>query len=84
MKYDSVNRTFDCEPTLTDTQVLDFCRNGYLALEGVVDDETNQRTRDYLNGDLPANPSFMPKGLTSEDLDRIRNPESTEGHRWTA
>ena len=73
MKYDRVNRTFDCDPTLTDTQVLDFCRNGFLVLEGVVDDETNQRTRDYLSGEMPANPSFMPKGLTNEDLERIRN-----------
>ena len=30
MKYDEVNRTFDCEPTLTDSQVLQFCRDGYL------------------------------------------------------
>ena len=34
---------YDCEPTLNDAQVFDFCRKGYLMLEGVVDDEVNQR-----------------------------------------
>ena len=73
MKYDRINRTFDCAPTLTDTQVLEFCRNGYLHLQGVVPDEINQRSCDYLNGKLPTNPSFIPKGLTQADLERIRN-----------
>ena len=72
MKYDKVNRTFDCEPTLTDSQVLQFCRDGYLQLQGVVPDEINQRTYDYLNGDLPINPSFVPDGMTHSDLERIR------------
>jgi len=70
--YDEVGRTFDCDPTLTDTQVRDFCRRGYLLLQGVVSDEINQRTCDYLEGKIPANPSFMPIGKTHEDLDRIR------------
>ena len=30
---------YDCKPTLTDRQMMDFCRNGYLILEGVVSDE---------------------------------------------
>ena len=59
MHYDAVNRTFDCDPTLTDTQVLEFCREGHLFLPGVVSDEINQRTCDYLNGKIPANPCFM-------------------------
>ena len=68
MKYDKINRTFDCEPTLTDTEVLQFCRDGYLCLQGVVPDEINERTCDYLNGDLPINPCFIPKGITHADL----------------
>ena len=72
MNYDSVNRIFDCEPTLNDTQVLDFCRQGHLLLPGVVPDEINQRTCDYLKGKIPANPSFIPPGMTQEDLERIR------------
>jgi hypothetical protein len=75
MKYDKVTRTFDCDPALTDTQVLDFCRNGFLVLEGVVDDETNHRTCDHLNGKIPINPSYIPEGFTNEDLERIRNSE---------
>ena len=73
MKYDNINRIFDCEPTLTDTQVLEFCKNGFLILEGVVDDDINQRTCDYLDGKIPAEPSYIPEGLTHEDLERIRN-----------
>ena len=73
MKYDVVNRTFDCEPTLTDTEVLQYCRDGYLQLQGVVPDEINQRTCDYLNGDLPINPCFMPDGMTHADLERMRD-----------
>ena len=72
MKYDEANRTFDCRPTLTDTQVLEFCRNGFLVLEGVVPDEINRRTCDYLNGEIPANPSYIPEGFTDEDLERLR------------
>ena len=30
-------KTYDCEPTLTDSQVVEFCTNGYLMLEGLSD-----------------------------------------------
>ena len=40
--------TFDCEPTLNDTQVLQFCKQGFLILEGVVPDEINRRMCDYI------------------------------------
>ena len=36
MHYDKHRRTFDCEPTLTDSQVLQFCREGHLTFPGVV------------------------------------------------
>ena len=72
MQYDPQNRTFDCEPTLTDSQVVEFCREGYLLLRGVVPDEINQRACDYLEGKIEANPSFIPTGMTAEDLARIR------------
>jgi len=73
VKYDEINRTFDCNPTLTDNQVLKFCRDGFLILEGVVPDKINRQTCDYLDGKIPANPSYIPKGFTKEDLDNIRN-----------
>ena len=41
-------------------------------LKGVVPDEINQRTCAWLDGDIPANPSYIPDGLTEADLDRIR------------
>ena len=72
MKYDSSNRTFDCAPTLTDSQVLEFCRLGYLIIDGVVPDEVNQRTCDYLNGKLPSNPSYIPEGFTRERVDSMQ------------
>ena len=40
-------KTFDCAATLTDTEVLEFCKTGILVLEGVIPEETNQRVRDY-------------------------------------
>jgi hypothetical protein len=46
----------NCAPTLNDQQVLDFCRDGYLVLKGVVREEINQRTVDFLercNGPQP-------------------------------
>lgn len=39
--------THDCKPTLSDTAVLEFLKNGYLRLEGVVPDDINQRVVEY-------------------------------------
>ena len=73
MLYDKTHRTFDCKPTLTDSQVLQYCHDGFLQLKGVVPDEINQRTFDYLNGDIPINPVYIPDGMTHEELERIRD-----------
>jgi len=43
------NATVDCGPTLTDRQVIDFCRNGFLILPGAVPEEINRRVVDYLD-----------------------------------
>jgi hypothetical protein len=40
-------QTYDCPPTLTDSQVLEFCKNGFLLLPGVVDETTNRRSVAY-------------------------------------
>ena len=40
---------YDCKPTLDDQQVMDFCRNGYIALPSVVSEKVNQQTRDYMD-----------------------------------
>ena len=34
MNYDATTRTFDCDPTLTDSEVLDFCINGCIMTGG--------------------------------------------------
>ena len=56
-------RTHDCDPTLSDTQVIDFCSNGFLMLEGVVPDETNRRTVQYLD----EHPLLQPDGILREE-----------------
>ncbi len=56
-------RTYDCAPTLTDSQVLDFCRTGFLMLEGVVPDEINRISFDYLE----EHPEHTPIQILEED-----------------
>jgi len=55
--------TYDCPPTLHDTQVLEFCKQGFLMLDGVVPAEVNQRALDYLE----AHPVIEPTALLQED-----------------
>ena len=73
MHYDASRRTFECAPSLSDTEVLRFCREGYLHFEGVVPDEINRRTCAWLNGEIPVNPCYLPDGMTEEELVRIRD-----------
>jgi len=51
-----MKQTYDCAPTLTDSQVLDFCKTGYILLESVVPDEINRRTVDYIEEHLHSFP----------------------------
>jgi len=55
--------TYDCPPTLNDTQVLEFCKNGFLMLPGAVPAEINQRTLAYLE----AHPTGEPTDILHED-----------------
>ena len=41
MHFDRDHWTFDCDPTMTDSEVLAFCRDGCLLLRGVVPDQIN-------------------------------------------
>ena len=41
----------DCEPTLDDAQVIDFCRDGYLQLDRVIDDDVNRQVIHYLENE---------------------------------
>ena len=58
----SEQETYDCEPTLTDSQVLDFCKTGYLMFEGVVPDEVNRKTMEYCD----QYPTPEPQGILRE------------------
>ena len=74
--YDVERETFDCEPTLTDSQVLEFCRTGMVRLEGVVPDHINRKTLEFLRKDN----YFEPCGILKEDWfaeNVVRNPEVT-------
>ena len=44
-----IDQTYDCEPTLTDQQVIEFCQKGFIILEGVVSDEINHRVSDFMD-----------------------------------
>lgn len=68
-------RTHDCPPTLSDTQTLDFCKAGFLMLEGVVDGATNARVVEW----CARNTRHEPSDLLDEEwfVDRVLcNPEA--------
>ena len=73
-------QTYDCKPTLNDTQVLEFCKKGFLMLDGIVPADVNQRTVDYLE----AHPESEPTDILREDWfarDVILNPQVAGGVR---
>ena len=72
VSFDRDSWRFDCEPSLTDTQMVEFCREGFLLLPGVIPDEVNARARDWLDGSIAPEPAWVPAGMTDEDLARIR------------
>ena len=50
-------------PTLTDTEVLEFCKHGYLLLDGVVPEEINRRTVAFVDN----NTSLEPTNILAEN-----------------
>ncbi len=70
-----INKTYDCEPTLTDLQVIEFCQKGFLILEAVVPDEVNRRTLSFLD----EHPTVGPVEILAEDWfveGVIKNPQA--------
>ena len=70
------NQTCDCEPTLSDRQVIDFCRNGYLTLPGVVPEEINRKVVDYLDN---VDSTYEPTPIMAEDWfveGVLKNPQA--------
>jgi hypothetical protein len=47
-----------------------------MVLEAVVPDDVNKKAIDRLNGDIPPNPSYIPEGLSNEDMERLRSTDS--------
>ena len=52
-----MSRTHSCAPTMTDEDVVWFCRNGYWILEAAVPDEINRRALDYLASNTHGEPT---------------------------
>ena len=65
----------DVAPTLNDTQVLEFCKQGYLMLEGVVPDSINRRVAEY----LAAHPYPTDDGGAFEDDGLLQQPWFVDG-----
>ena len=62
--------THDCPPTLTDTEVLEFCKSGFIKLEAVVPSWVNEKSfarcgeidsvpNEERGGKLPNEPSAL-------------------------
>ena len=65
----------DCPPTLDDQGVIDFCRNGFLILPGVVPDEVNDQAVDYLdNVDSGPRPGLAGTGWFVDGV--LKNPQA--------
>ena len=66
---------YDCEPALSDQQVIEFCKNGFMMLEAVVPDEINRRTTAFID----RYPQIEPIEILDEEwfVDHvIKNPEA--------
>ena len=57
------DKTYDCAPTLTDEEVIEFCQKGFLMLEAVVPDEINRRTMSFVD----EHPELEPMAILDED-----------------
>ena len=71
-----MSRVYDCEPTLNDRQVLDFCRNGYLVLPAVVPDDVNRRTVEFMAEHADSLEPVEVLGEEWFDEGVIKNPEA--------
>ena len=70
-----VDQIYDCEPTLTDQQVIEFCQKGFIILEGVVSDDINHRVSNFLD----EHPHLEPIEILAEDwfVDGVlKNPQA--------
>ena len=63
-------RIHNCNPTLTDSEVLEFCKQGFLMLPGIVPEEINQKTLDFIETS-PTTTGALPLLETDWFLDNV-------------
>jgi len=76
--------TYDCKPTLSDSQVLEFCKQGYLMLPAVVPDDINRRTIEWLDAFHASGKGRQTHALLEEDWfvqHVVRNSEASGAMR---
>ena len=59
--------TYDCKPTLNDTQVVEFCKKGFLMLEGVVPDDRVKTTLETIERTCGSIARFGAANLANPD-----------------
>ena len=74
--------TYDCTPTLNDNDVIEFCKNGFLTLDGVIDNDTNQKTIEYVERNTAEEPieilenaDILLLDLHHQSYDRMVSPK---------
>ena len=63
--------TYDCEPTMSDTQVMEFCRQGFLVLEGIVPPKVDSKTLESLDAFYATQPEDLPDRTASIPTDLL-------------
>ena len=61
-----MSRIYDCPPSLDEFGVIDFCKNGYLLFPGVVPEEINERTIEFIETN-PGPVDYEPSHILNED-----------------
>ena len=76
--------THDCKPTLTDSQVIEFCRTGHLMLPGVVPGDVNEQAREVMDEHHATTGKRQIGTLLEQDWfveNVMRNPEAAGAMR---
>ena len=61
-----MSRIYDCPPSLDEFGVIDFCKNGFLLFPGVVSEEINERTIEFIETN-PGPVDYEPSHILDED-----------------
>ena len=77
--------TYDCAPTLTDDDVLQFCKTGFLCLPAVVPEAVNTRCRAFLEEHAAADHSAVEAAGAVDGkvrIGRVAEPMELLGEDW--